>query len=122
MLDIDYLKPFGYKCYGYVNPKSLPANKRTNKLIMPGRLSVFIRYSKETTKQVKIYIPDLEYIIKVIRVDFEEEILSGTINLMIKGAKPQGTTTALPQRQPVGRPKETLTDVELPYSSQLNNF
>ena len=58
----------------------------------------------------------------MIRVDFEEEILDGTIDLMIKGAKPQGTLTALPQRQPVSRPKETLTDVKLPYSSQLNNF
>jgi len=58
----------------------------------------------------------------VTRVDFEEEILGETIDLMIRGAKPQGTMTALPQRQLISRPKETLTDVELPYSSQLNNF
>ena len=96
MPDIDHLKPFGYKCYGYVDLKSLPANKRIDKLIMPGRLGVFIRYSKETIKQVKIYILDLGYIIKVIRVDFKEEILSGTINLIMKGVKPQSTTTALP--------------------------
>ena len=51
------------------------------------------------------------------RVDFEEEILGETIDLMIRGAKPQGTMTALPQRQLISRPKETLTDVELPYSS-----
>ena len=74
----------------------MPANKRIDKLIMPGRLGVFIRYSKETIKQVKIYILDLGYIIKVIRVDFKEEILSGTINLIMKGVKPQSTTTALP--------------------------
>ena len=42
-----------------------------------------------------MYILDFKYIIKVIRVDFEEEILSGTIDLMMKGAKPQGITTAL---------------------------
>jgi len=53
----------------------------------------------------------------VTRVDFKEEILSGTVNLMMRGAKPQGTTTALPQRQLISRPKETLTDVELPYNS-----
>ena len=87
MPDINHLKPFGYKCYGYVDLKSLPANKRTDKLIMPGRLGVFIRYSKETIKQVKIYALDLRYIIKVIRVDFKEEILSGTIDLIIKGVK-----------------------------------
>jgi hypothetical protein len=89
---------------------------------MLGRLGVFIRYSKETIKQVKIYTLDLGYIIKVIRVDFEEEILGETIDLIIKGAKPQGTMTALPQRQLVSRLKETLIDVELLYSSQLNNF
>jgi len=50
MPDIDHLKPFGYKCYGYVDLKSLPANKRINKLMMLGRLSVFIRYSEETIK------------------------------------------------------------------------
>ena len=95
MPDIDHLKPFGYKCYGYVDLKSLPANERTDKLMMLGRLNVFIRYSEETIKQVKIYILDLGYIIKVIRVDFEEEILGGTIDLMMRRAKPQSTTTAL---------------------------
>jgi hypothetical protein len=100
----------------------LPANRRIDKLIMPGRLSIFIEYSKETIKQVKIYIPDLGYIIKITRVNFKKEILGRTINLIIRGAKPQGTTTILPQQQPVSRPKETLIDVKLPYSSQLNNF
>jgi len=88
MPDIDHLKPFGYKYYGYVDPKSLPANRRTDKLIMPSRLGVFIGYSKETIKQVKIYTPDLGYIIKVTRVDFKEEIPGGTVDLIIKGAKP----------------------------------
>ena len=43
-----------------------------------------------------MYAPDLGYIIKVTRVDFEEEILDGTIDLIIRGVKPQGTMTALP--------------------------
>jgi len=50
MPDIDHLKPFGYKYYGYVNLKSLSASGRIDKLMMPGRLSVFIRYFKETIK------------------------------------------------------------------------
>jgi hypothetical protein len=85
--------------------------------MMPGRLGVFMGYSEETIKQVKMYTPDLGYTIKVTRVDFEEEIPDGTVDLIMRRAKPQGTTTALPQRQSVGRPKETLTDVELPHSS-----
>jgi hypothetical protein len=43
-----------------------------------------------------MYILNLRYIIKVIRVDFEEEILDGTVDLIMRGAKPQGTMTALP--------------------------
>ena len=50
MPNIDHLKPFGYKCYRYINPKSLPANRHIDKLIILGRLSIFIEYSKETTK------------------------------------------------------------------------
>jgi hypothetical protein len=50
MPNIDYLKPFDYKYYRYIDSKSLPANRRINKLIIPGQLSVFIKYSKETTK------------------------------------------------------------------------
>jgi hypothetical protein len=95
MPDIDHLKPFGYKYYRYIDLKSLPANKRINKLMMLSRLNVFIRYFKETIKQVKIYALDFKYIIKVIRVDFKEEIPGGTINLIIKRVKPQGIITAL---------------------------
>ena len=50
MPDIDHLKPFGYKCYKYIDLKSLPANKRTDKLMILGRLGVFMRYFKETIK------------------------------------------------------------------------
>ena len=34
-----------------------------------------------------MYILDFKYIIKVIRVDFKEEIPDGTIDLIIKGVK-----------------------------------
>jgi len=95
MLNIDHLKPFSYKYYKYIDFKSLPANKRIDKLMILSRLGIFMRYFKETIKQVKIYILDFEYIIKVIRVDFKKEILNGTINLIIKGVKPQGIMTAL---------------------------
>ena len=36
MPDIDHLKPFSCKYYGYIDPKSLPANGRIDKLMMPG--------------------------------------------------------------------------------------
>ena len=50
MSDIDHLKSFGYKYYKYIDFKSLSANKRIDKLMISGRLGVFIRYSKETIK------------------------------------------------------------------------
>jgi len=50
MSDINHLKPFGYKYYGYVDLKSLLTNKYIDKLMMSSRLNVFIRYFKETIK------------------------------------------------------------------------
>ena len=50
MSDINHLKPFGYKYYKYINLKSLLVNKRIDKLIISGRLSVFIEYFKEIIK------------------------------------------------------------------------
>jgi hypothetical protein len=34
MFNINHLKPFSYKYYKYIDPKSLPANRRTNKSII----------------------------------------------------------------------------------------
>ena len=50
MSNIDHLKSFGYKYYGYIDFKSLLVNRRIDKLIILSRLNVFIRYSKETIK------------------------------------------------------------------------
>ena len=79
-------------------------------------------YSDETTRQYKVYAPDLGYTIMSSVVDFDENVLGGTVDLKIRGAHPQGTPNVLPNRNPVGRPKETLTKVDLPPRSQLNNF
>jgi hypothetical protein len=50
MPNIDYLKPFSYKYYKYIDPKTLPANRHIDKLIILSRLSIFIEYFKETIK------------------------------------------------------------------------
>jgi hypothetical protein len=50
MSNINHLKLFGYKCYKYIDSKSLSANRRIDKLIILGQLGVFIKYSKETIK------------------------------------------------------------------------
>jgi len=42
-----------------------------------------------------MYIPDFKYIIKVIKMDFKEEIPGGIIDFIIRGVKLQSITTAL---------------------------
>jgi len=44
------------------------------------------------------------------------------LNLRIRGSHPQGTSSDLVNRKSIGRPKETLTNVELPPKEKLNNF
>jgi len=48
--NINYLKPFNYKYYKYIDLKLLLTNKRKNKLIILNRPSVFIKYFKKTIK------------------------------------------------------------------------
>jgi hypothetical protein len=50
MFNINHLKPFDYKCYKYIDLKSLLINKRINKLMILNRLNIFIRYFKEIIK------------------------------------------------------------------------
>ena len=42
--------------------------------------------------------------------------------MRIRGTRPQGTSSEPVVRNPLGRPKETLTTVELPPKHKLNNF
>ena len=122
-IEIDNIKVFGCKCYAYVDPKSLPAHGRKDKLMLRGRTCVFMGYVDETTKQHKVYAPDLRTTIRSSVVDFEEETKGGTVDLNLPGEHPQGTPNVLTVRKPVGRPKEPLLPVvELPPREKLNNF
>ena len=48
--EIDHIMPFGCKYYAWINCKSLPKTGQTDKLMYPGRVSVFIEYLNETIK------------------------------------------------------------------------
>ena len=87
-----------------------------------GRLGVFIGYVNETTKQWRLYAPDLGRTITVSTIDFLESKRGGDLDLRIRGARPQGTPSDPVDRIPVRRPKETLKIVELPPKEKLNNF
>jgi hypothetical protein len=120
---IDHFRKFGCQAVGYVDPKSLPAHdKRNPKQVDKGRLGVFMGYVNETTKQWRLYAPDLGRTITVSTIDFLESKKGGDLDLRIRGAQPQGTPSDPVNRIPVGRPKETLKIVELPPKEKLNNF
>jgi hypothetical protein len=123
-VDVNHIRVFGSKCYSYVDPKSLPKSGRTDKLMPRGRVGVFMGYSDKTTKQFKVYAPDLGYTTRSATVVWDEEVVGGSIDLKIRGPNPQGTPCELPDRNPVGRPKrvETLRLVDLPPTNKLNNF
>jgi Reverse transcriptase (RNA-dependent DNA polymerase)/gag-polypeptide of LTR copia-type len=120
---IDHFRRFGCQAVGYVDPKSLPGHdKRNPKQVDKGRLGVFMGYVNETTKQWRLYAPDLGRTITVTTIDFLESKRGGDLDLRIRGARPQGTPSDPVNRIPVGRPKETLKNVELPPKEKLNNF
>jgi Reverse transcriptase (RNA-dependent DNA polymerase) len=122
-IGIEHIKVFGCKCYSYVDPKSLPADGRKDKLVPRGRTCVFMGYVDETTKQHKVYAPDLRMTVRSSVIDFEEETKGGTVDLNLPGEHPQGTPNVLTVRKPVGRPKEPLLPVvDLPPREKLNNF
>jgi hypothetical protein len=107
---IDYIRVWGSKCYSHINPKTIPSNQRHDKLVDRGRVGVFMGYSDTTTKQLKVYSPELGYTFRTSRVIVDEETAGGTIDLRIRNCKvgPQGTPNVLEDRRPRGRPKREL--------------
>ena len=104
-ISIEHIKVFGCKCYSYVDPKSLPAEGRKDKLMPQGCTCVFMGYVDETMKQYKVYAPDLRATVRASVADFEEETKGGTVDLNLPGEHPQGTPNVLTIHKPIGRPK-----------------
>jgi hypothetical protein len=120
---ISHFRKFGCQAVGYVDPKSLPThNKRNPKQVDKGRLGVFIGYVNETTKQWRLYAPDLGRTITVTTIDFLELKKGSDLDLRIRGARPQGIPSDPVDRIAVSRPKETLKIVKLLPKEKLNNF
>jgi hypothetical protein len=126
---VDHIRTFGTKCYAHVDPKSLPKESRKDKIMPRGRVCVFMGYSETTTKQFRVYAPDLGYTTRSSVVDWDEGTLGGTVDLKIRGPRPQGTPNELPLRNPAGRPRleeveeeESVPIVTLPPPEKLNNF
>ncbi|KAI0991217.1 hypothetical protein K3495_g16970, partial [Podosphaera aphanis] len=97
--NIDHIRPWGYKAYGYVNPKTLEAKGRHDKLVVRGREGVFMGFAENTEKHTKIYAPDLGRVERVNAVLIDEKVKGGKIDLRLRESTiiPQGTSNQLPQ-------------------------
>ena len=94
---IDHIHVWGCKCYSFVDPKSLPARGRQDKFMNRGRVGVFMGYVDETTKQYRLWAPDLKRIIRSHAVKFAENKKGGSVDLRLQ----RQTPNTLPERKPV---------------------
>jgi hypothetical protein len=104
---IDHLKAWGSKCYTYINPKTIPADQRHDKLVYTGREGVFMGFSDATGKHARVYHPETGRTDRVSVFRIDEKIKGGTMDLKLRLAVgPQGTSNEKPDRAPRGRPKK----------------
>jgi hypothetical protein len=68
---------------------------------------VFVRYKKNTTKQFRIYILDLDYVIYSSVMTFDELEKDNTINLRFRGIR-----NILPDYKLKSRPKNKVPELE----------
>lgn len=98
---IDHIRVWGCKVYSYMNPQSLPQDGRRDKLMDRARAGVFLGYVKGTTKQWKIWAPDMRKVIKSNSLEFFENEQGSSIDLRIQI---KTTPNSAPIRKNVGRP------------------
>lgn len=103
---IDHVRVWGCKVYAYLNPKSLPVKGRHDKLMDRGRVGVFLGYVDGTTKNYKIWAPDMRKEIVASTVKFSENEKGGAVDLKLEITSTQNKA---PTRNPVGRPAHNQT-------------
>lgn len=97
---IDHIRVWGCKCVAYVNPDSHPPGTRRDKLMPKGREAVLMGFDPETTKQYRIYAPDLGRCIKSSTVTFFEDVKGGDIDLKLERFTPNELITRNPTKRP----------------------
>lgn len=119
--DIDHLGVWGCQAIPYVDIKSIPSHARKDKLVPRGRNAVFVGYVTVTTKQWRMWAPDLRRAIVVKRAEFYEDKRGGELNLNLdfqlssgRHISGNGTPNEMPKRNPRGRP------VLCPFVPRLN--
>ncbi|POS86231.1 hypothetical protein EPUL_003290 [Erysiphe pulchra] len=87
--------------------KTIPVGQRHDKLVNTGRVGVFVGYTA-TTKQLRVYSPELGYTFRSSRVLIDERVKGGSIDLKLRKStfESQGTVNMMPDRKPQGRPRK----------------
>ena len=119
-LYITNIRVQGSKVYRYVNLKTLYKNDWYDKLVLRSREGVFIGYSDNTEKHLKIYAPDLGRMIFSSRLSVNESVFGGTVDLRLRGLQGLNRTLVYsPNCLGRGRLyKETAQEIQL-VSEQL---
>ncbi|KAI1006139.1 hypothetical protein K3495_g2087 [Podosphaera aphanis] len=121
--NIDYIRPWGYKAYRYVNPKTLEPRGRHDKLVVRGREGVFMGFSENTEKHTKTYAPDLGHVERVNVFLTDEKVKRGTVDLKLRETQviAQGTSNQLPQRKRGGclRKDQEINEKEYDYTGEV---
>ena len=81
---INHIHVWKYKCYFFVDPKSLSVKDRQDKFMNCERVRVFMNYINEITKQYQLWVPDLKHIIRSHAVKFAENKKKESIDLRLQ--------------------------------------
>ncbi|KAI0992407.1 hypothetical protein K3495_g15778, partial [Podosphaera aphanis] len=116
-LDIENLRVWGCQAISYADIRSMPSHARKDKLMPRGRDTILVGYVPETTKQWKMWAPDLRRVIVVKRATFFEDKKGGKLDLNLKMVLSSGrvitgngTLNTLPERNPRGRPSTNMSE------------
>lgn len=122
---IDNIRVWGSKAYAYVDPKTRHKDDRHDKLMLRGREGVFMGWSDDTDKHLRMYAPDLGYTVRSSRLSVDESVLGGTVDLRLRdcASGPQGTPIDAPDRKKRGRPRKenTIDGPILPRTAYLES-
>jgi hypothetical protein len=109
---IDHIRVRGSKCYSYINPKTIPIGQRHDKFVNTGKIGVFVGYTG-TTKQLRVYSPELGYTFRSSKVLVDEKVKGGSIDPQLRNcvSGPQGILNLIPDHKPRGRPRKEITEI-----------
>jgi hypothetical protein len=86
----------------------LPAEKKKNKLVLQKYIYIFIEYINKTTKQYKIYTPDLQTTVRTSIVNFKEKTKNRTVDLNLLEKYLQSILNILTVYKPIRKSKKLL--------------